>query len=200
MAWSVATGRNVWSSIFYIFTPVFAVKSGLGELAGGLIVSLSTGTLFLMPLWGWLVRRSGLRTVFIDGLAASGCLHVGVALSFNTPGLGAALLVAAAVAMVVLDACGNRLFFAAVRANERANMTAVYGTFRDVADLVTPGGMGLVLRLFELPAVFALGGAGDARIRRAGMPHPPATGPVAPAPTDRCRLTAGTPWPINRQR
>lgn len=158
MAWSIATGRNVWWSIFYIYAPVFAVKTGLGELAGGLIVSLSTGTLFLMPLWGWLVRRSGLRRVFIAGFAASGCLTIGVALSFKLPGLGAAFMVSAAVAMVVLDACGNRLYFSAVRANERANMTAVYATFRDVADLLTPGGMGLVLRLFELPAVFVLGG------------------------------------------
>lgn len=157
-AWAIAVGRNAWWALFYIYTPVFAVQAGLGEMAGGLIVSLGTGTLFLMPLWGRLVARDGLRRVFVGGFAASGCLTVAVAWSFGAPYLGAGLLIAASVAMVILDACGNRLYFTAVHSRERAAMTSVYATFRDVADLATPGAMGLVLRILELPAVFLLGG------------------------------------------
>ncbi len=158
LAWLIATGRNCWWSIFYIFTPIYAVTTGLGEMAGGLLVSIGTGTLFLMPLWGRLVRRLGLRRVFIGGFVLSGVLTLMVAPSFALPWLGAAFFLAASVAMVVLDACGNRLFFAAVHGRERGNMTAVYSTYRDAADLVTPGTLGLVLRVFDLSAVFVIGG------------------------------------------
>jgi MFS family permease len=193
MAWAIATGRNAWWAIFYIYTPVFAVKSGLGELAGGLIVSLGTGTLFLMPLWGRLVRRDGLRKVFVAGFAASGCLTTGVAFSFASPGLGAALLIAASIAMVILDACGNRLYFSAVRTSERSAMTSVYATYRDVADLVTPGSMGLALRVFELPAVFAL--AGLAMLGFAGLASRihPRLGRPRPPPLDHARRLADQP-------
>ncbi|MEZ5862052.1 MAG: hypothetical protein R3D28_24305 [Geminicoccaceae bacterium] len=37
-------------------------------------------------------------------------------------------------------------------------MTAVYSTYRDAADLVTPGTLGLVLRVFDLSVVFVIGG------------------------------------------
>lgn len=158
LAWLIATGRNCWWSIFYIFTPIYAVTTGLGEMAGGLLVSIGTGTLFLMPLWGHVVRRFGLRRVFITGFIASGLMTLAIVPNFALPWLGAGFLMAASVAMVVLDACGNRLFFAAVHARERANMTAVYSTFRDAADLVTPGTLGLVLRVFDLSAIFVIGG------------------------------------------
>lgn len=182
LAWAIATGRNSWWSIFFIYTPVFAVTTGLGELAGGVIVSLGTGTLFLMPFWARMVRRLGLRRIFVAGLGLSGCFTAMVGLSFDLPWLGAGLLLAASMAMVMLDACGNRLFFSSVRARERAGMTAVYATYRDVADIVTPGSMGLLLRIVELPAVFMLGGlallgfAGLAtRIHpRLGLPRPAA--------------------------
>jgi MFS family permease len=119
MAWSIATGRNAWWAMFYIYTPVFAVQTGLGEMAGGLIVSLGTGTIFLMPLWARLVRRGGLRRVFIAGFAASGCLTQAVAWTSLSLG-GCGILVNASVFLVILVACGNGLYFLGVRSSERA--------------------------------------------------------------------------------
>jgi MFS family permease len=186
LAWLIATGRNCWWSIFYIFTPIYAVTTGLGEMAGGLLVSIGTGTLFLMPLWGRVVRRFGLRRVFITGFTLSGVMTLAIAPSFALPWLGAGFLMAASVAMVVLDACGNRLFFAAVHGRERGNMTAVYSTYRDAADLVTPGTLGLVLRVFDLSAVFVIGGFlmfGVATLARRIHPRVGAVRPPAPVLT-----------------
>src|SRR3546814_13025872 len=61
--------------------------------------------------------------------------------------------------MSAIDAGGNMLFLFSVRRHERAEMTTVYSTYRDVADIVPPGLFSVLLRVFELPAVFVVGGA-----------------------------------------
>jgi len=60
LAWSLAGARSAWWSTFYIYTPIFAVVSGLGAEAGGAIASIGTAWIFLVPLWGWVGRRYGL--------------------------------------------------------------------------------------------------------------------------------------------
>jgi MFS family permease len=158
LAWLVSVGRNTWWVMFFVYAPIFAVTSGLGELVGGLIVSGGTAFLFAMPLWGWLVRRFGLRRVLFSGFAVSGVLTFLVILATGAPWVGAVLLVCAAVSMVSLDATGNILFLVAVRPRERAEMTTVYGTYRDAAEMVPPGVFSVLLKFFELPAVFAVSG------------------------------------------
>ena len=39
-------------------------------------------------------------------------------------------------------------------------MTAVFATYRDASQLAPPGLFALLLRIFELPAVFVAGGLG----------------------------------------
>lgn len=158
LAWLISASRNSWWAVFFIYTPIYAVQSGLGEFAGGLIVSLGTGFLFLMPLWGWCARRFGLRRVLIVGFSGAGIATVLVATASTVPWLAAALLVAAALGMVTLDAVGNVPFMLAVKPRERPEMTAVYSTYRDAAELVPPGFFSLLLKAFELPAVFAASG------------------------------------------
>lgn len=159
LAWLISVSRNSWWAVFFIYTPIFAVQSGLGEFVGGLIVSLGTGFLFLMPLWGWCARRYGLRRVLIIGFSATGLATALAAAVSATPWLAAALLVVAALGMVTLDAVGNVPFMLAVKPRERPEMTAVYSTYRDVAELAPPGFFSLLLRTFELPVVFAVSGA-----------------------------------------
>jgi len=60
--------------------------------------------------------------------------------------------------MITVDAAGNVLFMLAVRPKERPEMTAVYSTYRDVADIAPPGLFSVVLRFFELPSVFVVSG------------------------------------------
>ena len=43
--------------MFYVYAPIFAVTSGLGAEAGGIVVSIGTGRIWLVPFWGWVGRR-----------------------------------------------------------------------------------------------------------------------------------------------
>lgn len=158
LAWLLSAGRNVWWVIFFIYAPIYAVQTGLGEIAGGAIVSCGTGFMFLMPLLGQTVRRFGLRATFFFGFAMAGTLTLSLLAVWEVPWLGAALLVSAAFGMTMVDTGGNMLFMLAVRNNERPEMTTVYSTFRDAADIAPPGAFALLLRIFELPVVFVAGG------------------------------------------
>ena len=159
LAWSLALGRNVWWVMFFIYTPIYTVTSGLGALVGGLAVSIGTGFLFLMPLLGWCTRRFGLRRVFIAGFLCGGAPTLAVALVTGDPWLGVALLICAALGMTAVDAGGNVLFLRAAHPAERPEMTTVFGTYRDVADLVTPGIFAILLKVFPFASVFAATGS-----------------------------------------
>lgn len=159
LAWVMTTGRNVWWVVFFIYVPIYAVKSGLGPEVGGAIVSVGTGFLFLTPLSGQLVRREGIRRVFMAGFMLAAITTVLVAAFWGHPWISVALIICAALGMSAIDAGGNMLFLFAVRRHERAEMTTVYSTYRDVADIVPPGVFSVLLRVFELPVVFVVGGA-----------------------------------------
>jgi MFS family permease len=160
LAWVLSMGRNIWWVIFFIYAPIYAVEAGLGDLMGGAIVSAGTGFLFLMPLMGRLVRRVGIRVVYLYSFGLVGLLTLAVPLVQQAPLLGAMLLVSGAFGMTAIDAGGNMLFMFAVKRRERAEMTTVYSTFRDVADIAPPGVFSILLRFFELSAVFVVAGAG----------------------------------------
>lgn len=192
LAWLLSTGRNIWWVIFFIYAPIYAVEAGLGEVAGGAIVSCGTGFLFLMPLLGQIIRHFGLRGVFIYGFTLAGLLTLCLPAVWQAPWLGAAVLVSAAFGMILVDTGGNMLFLMAVRKGERPEMTAVYSTFRDAADIAPPGVFALLLAVFPLPAVFvtgglvalglaALSGKIHPRLGRAAR-RPVAYGPATPAP------------------
>ena len=70
LAWTLAAARNAWWSMLYVYAPIFAVTSGLGAETGGLIVSVGTGWIWLVPLWGWVGRRYGLRHLLVAGYGA----------------------------------------------------------------------------------------------------------------------------------
>lgn len=160
LAWLNIVGRCAFWGSFFVYAPIYAVTSGLGELAGGLLVSAGTASAFLSPLGGALIRRHGLRRTMVSAalLAAAACL--GVAAATGWAWLGAGLLLAAAFAVSMMDASGNSLFLLAVRPRERAPMTAVYSTYRDAGELLPQGVFSVLLRAFELPAVFVATGLG----------------------------------------
>jgi hypothetical protein len=72
-AWKL-TLRSVF---IYVYAPIFAVTSGLGAETGGIIVSIGTGWIWLVPLWGWVGRRSGLRRLLQVGYALAHHRHLG---------------------------------------------------------------------------------------------------------------------------
>ncbi|MGD0434452.1 MAG: MFS transporter [Acetobacteraceae bacterium] len=159
LAWTLAAARSSWWNLFYIYTPIFAVTSGLGTEVGGIVVSIGSGWIWLVPIWGWVGRRFGLRSLLRAGYAGAGVLSICAALAFGLPWLGACLLALAALGTETIDGAGNLLFLRTVRAHERPEMTTVFVSFRDVAQLGPPTVCALLLTVFGLPSVFIAGGS-----------------------------------------
>jgi ACDE family multidrug resistance protein len=159
LAWTLAAARSSWWNLFYVYTPIFAVTSGLGAEAGGIVVSIGSGWIWLVPLWGWAGRRFGLRRLLRVGYASAGVLSICAALAFGLPWVGAFLLALAALGTETIDGAGNLLFLRVVRAHERPEMTTVFVSFRDVSQLGPPTVCALLLTVFGLPSVFIAGGS-----------------------------------------
>jgi MFS transporter, ACDE family, multidrug resistance protein len=158
LAWGLAGARSAWWSTFYVFTPIFAVTSGLTAEAGGAIASIGTSWIFMVPLWGWVGRRYGLRRLLAAGYAIAGVMTVATAASFHLPWIGAVTLVLAGFGAEVIDGAGNLLFLRAVHPYERSEMTTVFVSYRDIAQLGPPVVSAVLLSLFALPSVFAAAG------------------------------------------
>ena len=60
----------------------------------------------------------------------------------------------------MIDGAGNLPFLRSVHPHERPEMTAVFMTYRDFGQLAPPAVFSIVLRSFELSAVFFAGGIG----------------------------------------
>jgi hypothetical protein len=159
--WALAATRSCGWMAFYIYVPVYAVQSGLGEKAGGLIVSLGAGALLLAPPLGRVLARLGVRRAVIAGFAGGAAgWALAAALAPHAPVATAAALLGAALFMVLLDICAGLPFLVAVKPAERDEMSAVYATFRETSLVATPAIGGLILGVAPLPAVFLALAAG----------------------------------------
>jgi MFS family permease len=159
LAWTLAATRSSWWSMFFVYAPILAVTSGLGAEAGGIVASIGTGWTWLVPIWGWIGRRFGLRRLLQIGYGSAGVLSIVAALAFGVPWLGAALLVLATFGAGTIDGAGNLLFLRAVHPYERSEMTTVFASFRDVTQVGPPVMCSVLLVFFSLPSVFVAAGA-----------------------------------------
>jgi len=158
LSWVLAVARSSWWSMFFIYAPIYAVNAGLGGEVGGALVSLGSLSLFAVPMWAAVGRRFGMRRLLVGGYAVGGLVTIAVAAVAGVPWLGAAVLLLAAFTVGAIDGAGNVPFLRSVRPLERPEMTTVFATYRDAAQLLPPGVFSVALKVFELPAVFALGG------------------------------------------
>jgi hypothetical protein len=74
------------------------------------------------------------------------------------PWLALGLLFLASFGLVMLDVVGGLPFLMSVKPSERAEMAAVYSSFRDVSGILTPGAAYLVLLVLPLSGIFAASG------------------------------------------
>ena len=139
--WFYATMRSVGWSIYIIYVPIFAVKSGLSDQIGGLALSISNGFLFLTPVMLGYLQKTGVRNALSVGFAGGG-----------------AILVSATLFLILLDICGGLPFLLTVKPSERTEMAAVYSTFRDVASVGSPAFAWVVLVFVPVQGVFAATG------------------------------------------
>ena len=158
LAWLLAFGRSGWWTMFFIYTPIYCVQSGLGEELAGIVLSAAALPMLLVPLWGRLGGRIGLRALLAVGYLATGFVTIAVAAVSDVAWLGITLLLAGAACASWIDAAGNTLFFRAVHPHERTEMASVFTTYREAAQLGVPGVFAALLSVFALPAVFVASG------------------------------------------
>ena len=158
LGWALAVGRSSWWGMFQVYAPIYAIQAGLGAEAGGAIVSIGIGWIWLVPLWGWLARRYSVRRVLIAGYGSAAIVTIAAAAVMDVPLFGATMLVLAAFCTEVIDGAGNSLYLRAVHPYERSEMTAVFVSYRDFSQFAPPAAFSIVLSIFPLPAVFVTGG------------------------------------------
>ncbi len=126
----MSAGRSACWNVFYIYTPIFAVASGLGEEAGGLISSFGSLCLFTVTFLVLIGRRKGIRWLLVFGYAVTGLISILVGILMSSPLIGAVLLVVYAFGASITNGPGIVPFLRSVRLHERAAMTSVYSTYR----------------------------------------------------------------------
>lgn len=158
LAWIITFGRSSWWVFFFVYTPLYMIESGFSREQGALVVSAGNALLFLTPLFGELGSRYGIRKVLAGGFVVTGVATLLAGLAYNSPGLAITFLMIAATGCVALDALGGIPFFRAVHPYERAQMTTVFRTYIDIADLLTPGLFAVMLTVTNLQTVFVIFG------------------------------------------
>ena len=156
--WFYATLRSVGWSIYIIYLPIFAVKSGLSDQVGGMALSISNGFLFLTPVMLGYLQKTGVRNALVAGFAGSGVLFIAATALSAFPWPAIAVLVSATLFLILLDICGGLPFLLTVKPSERTEMAAVYSTFRDVASVGSPAFARLVLAFAPVQGLFAATG------------------------------------------
>ena len=159
LAWCLTLGRAGWWAMYFIYVPIYCVTAGLGEVAGGVLVSAGVATTMTVTFWGWVGRRYGLRRLMMTSAALTGVAMLVLAAVAGQAWLGAAMWLVSAMLATPMDGVGNIPFMRAVRIRERSQMTGVFMTVRDASQLLPPGVFAIVLRFYELPAVFVVSGA-----------------------------------------
>ncbi len=160
LAWLIAFGRSCFWSLFFIYSPLLMITSGLGKEAGGLLVSAGNAVLIFAMLFGKLSERFTLRRVIAWAFVAISVSTVTAGIfGMAHPYLGAAMLLIASIGASAIDGVGGLPFMRAVHYHERAEMAGVYRTYVDTADLVPTFIYSLMLLYFPLGGVFVAMGS-----------------------------------------
>jgi MFS family permease len=159
LSWAHAIGRTVFWASFLIYTPLYAVATGLGVEAGALLVALGSAFMLMTPVWGWLARRFGIRRVSVAAFSLSAAAMTGAGLLAATPWLGGACIVAGVGALSMIDGYGNALFYRACKPSQRLAMTPIFAAQRNVADIAQAGLFAILLSFFPIQVVYLTLGA-----------------------------------------
>lgn len=157
--WLYAVIRSCGWWVYVVYVPVFCIENGLGETLGGVMLSVSNATLLLSPFMAAWVRRVSVRLAMRGALAYCGVLFCAATLFSPWPVASAMMLFLGSFGLVMLDVVGGLPFMMAVKPSERAEMAAVYSSFRDVSGIATPGLAWAVLWIAPVGAIFAVSGA-----------------------------------------
>ena len=159
IGWLFAVFRSCGWWVYVVFVPVFCIENGLGNQLGGVMLSISNASLLLSPLLAQMARRLTVRRTLRGALLYCAVLFPVATLLSPWPYLALGVVFCASFGLVMLDVVGGLPFLMSVKPSERAEMAAVYSSFRDVSGILTPGAAYLVLLVFPLSGIFAASGA-----------------------------------------
>ncbi len=154
LSWTQAIGRTIFWATFLIYTPLYAVATGLGAEVGGILVALGSAFMLMSPVWGWLARRVGIRRISVVAFTLSAAAMTAAGLLAATPWLGAACIVAGVGAVSMIDGYGNALFYRACKPSQRLAMTPIFAVQRNIADITQAGLFAILLSFFPIQAVY----------------------------------------------
>lgn len=158
LAWVIAFGRSCFWVFYFVYTPIYMIKSGFSPEAGALAVSAGSAMLFATPLFGRIATRMGLRPVLTAAFLGTGACVTAAGLLNAAPMAAVACLLLATGFCVALDGLGGIPFIRAVKPHERPQMTTVYRTYLDASELLTPMFFALLLSVADLGALFIVFG------------------------------------------
>lgn len=161
LAWILAIGRASWWQMFFVYTPILVVTSGISVSYAGTIASIASGLLLLGPIWGIIMRAIGLRkflfaAYLICGLATAAA---GMASLWSFT-ITAVALIFAALAVSCIDSAGNAPFMRAVKSRDRMRMVPIYNTYREVSQIIPTAIYTLLLMFYSVSSVFIVSGLG----------------------------------------
>lgn len=154
LAWLHAIGRGFFWGVFNVYTPLWAVQSGLGAAVGGSLVGVGSACLLAMPLWGWCARKFGIRNVSLVCFPIATIGMLGAGFLTITPWIAVGFLLAATLSMSIVDGYGNALFLRACKPSQRTAMTSIFSTQRDLAEISHAGLFAILLIFFPIQVVF----------------------------------------------
>lgn len=158
--WMFAVIRSCGWWVYVVYLPIFCVEAGLGDKVAGTALSVTNALLFIAPLMLRVARQRSVRTAVRLGFGCCSAGFLAAAVLAPMPWAMVAATMAASVFLVFLDVVGSLPFLMAVKPSERAEMSAIFSSFRDVSGIVTPGIAWLVLLVAPLPGIFAAAGLG----------------------------------------
>ena len=155
LAWSIAFGRSCFWSVTFIYGPLLMVEGGLAKTTAGLLLSLTQFALPVGLLYGKAARRWGVRPIITFSF-------VGMTMTALLAGLfGKSAVLSAAICLLIgafcatgLDGVGGIPFLRAVKPSQRQQMTSVYRTFIECAELLPGFVFAILLLYFEIGVVF----------------------------------------------
>jgi len=85
----------------------------------------------------------------------SACSFILASLTSPLPWATVALLVLGAYFLILLDVCAGLPFMMSVKPSQRAEMSAVYSSFRDVSGILSPAFAWVALHFIPVAGIFA---------------------------------------------
>ena len=148
--------RSMFWAALFVYGPIYVVDAGLDPWVAGAFLSLASSVLFAGPLVRRWSDRHGVRQVMFVGFALPGVALAAIAALGDPKPIGIAIWLAGALGAGALDVLANIPFMRLVKPRERAAMTTVFSTWRELSFFVTPGIAALVLLVGPLSLLYAV--------------------------------------------